>query len=273
MITQYYSKIDIEAIIDRVRPYSVEYLYRYKTCGSGEIEKIFIEHKIRFPNPLNFNDPFDCKPKVIFKGTHKEKREFLISQAKIRNPYLKNKEIKKILVEGSALKKFRNVEYVNSLFDNYKKLFGLYCLSEISDDLLMWSHYADAHRGFCLQFKSDNPDTIFGKAYKITYQEEYPVVNLLELDNFKSCFDIFATKSNHWEYEKEWRIIKTPQEGGAIWYKFDPELLTGIIFGARMKEIDKNKIKKLSEKYPSPISFYQSALNQMEYGLDINLIR
>ena len=30
--------------------------------------------------------------------------------------------------------------------------FGIVCFSDINDSILMWSHYADSHTGFCLGF-------------------------------------------------------------------------------------------------------------------------
>jgi hypothetical protein len=29
---------------------------------------------------------------------------------------------------------------------------GIYCVSTNYDDVLMWSHYADSHKGICLEF-------------------------------------------------------------------------------------------------------------------------
>lgn len=34
---------------------------------------------------------------------------------------------------------------------------GIACFSAKVDDLLMWSHYADGHRGFCLEFEGSYP--------------------------------------------------------------------------------------------------------------------
>ena len=31
---------------------------------------------------------------------------------------------------------------------------GITCLSEVKDDLLMWSHYGGKYKGFCLEFDS-----------------------------------------------------------------------------------------------------------------------
>ena len=33
-----------------------------------------------------------------------------------------------------------------------RKSFGIACFSETYDSLLMWSHYADYHRGICLEY-------------------------------------------------------------------------------------------------------------------------
>ncbi len=262
---------DIDKLIQRVRPFNIEFLYRYRTIDSLEIDNIFKKQKIFMPNPVSFNDPFDCKPKIGFNGIYKQKKKFLIDLFKANNPALTKKEIKRLMREKSIIRKFNRQEVINKMFNDYQKLFGIYCLSEIPDNLLMWSHYSDKHRGFCLQFKSDDPESFFGKAFKIKYQSHYPYVNLRKIYYIKSFFDTFTTKSTNWEYEQEWRIIKTPYDGGPGWYSFEPELLTGIIIGARATNSCKKKIESLVREYPTKIELYEAKLNEREYKIDIGI--
>lgn len=35
--------------------------------------------------------------------------------------------------------------------------YGILCLAEAPDNLLMWAHYADCHRGFVVQFDDTHP--------------------------------------------------------------------------------------------------------------------
>lgn len=50
-----------------------------------------------------------------------------------------------------------NNEYLQSISLNYTKAF---CLAENPYNYLMWSHYADAHKGFCLEFTDYTDDEL-----------------------------------------------------------------------------------------------------------------
>ncbi len=56
-----------------------------------------------------------------------------------------------------------------------------------------------------------------------------------------------TTKSSHWKYEEEWRVLKHIEEGdsredkGTI-YKFKKGLITGIILGCEMSDSNKSRI-------------------------------
>jgi len=97
--------------------------------------------------------------------------------------------------------------------------FGVFSMCEENNNHLMWSHYADKHQGFCLEFEQIN-NNILGnpKVTKaIKYTNKYPI---LTTKNFRTKtnnegklekFDIqnfpAYTKSYTWRLEKEWRIL------------------------------------------------------------------
>ncbi|MBK6787723.1 MAG: DUF2971 domain-containing protein [Betaproteobacteria bacterium] len=54
-----------------------------------------------------------------------------------------------------------------------RRRYRMLCFSAHNDILLMWSHYADAHRGICLIF--DAKDPVIGMARKVNYPDAYPV--------------------------------------------------------------------------------------------------
>jgi hypothetical protein len=41
---------------------------------------------------------------------------------------------------------------------------GVACFSALPDDLLMWAHYADKHRGVCLKFVGNRFEPVIGEA-------------------------------------------------------------------------------------------------------------
>ena len=104
---------------------------------------------------------------------------------------------------------------------------------------------------------------------KIEYQEKYPEVNYLDIKNIHQYRKAFGIKSQHWSYEEERRIIKAEDHEGPGLYSFEPELMTGVILGARMDEDSKDKVLHWIEDYPTEITVYQAKLNEYEYKLDI----
>lgn len=48
----------------------------------------------------------------------------------------------------------------------------IYCLSEVNDSLLMWSHYSDSHKGFCLEFSDYTDDELISLKQKGIYPND-----------------------------------------------------------------------------------------------------
>ncbi|KNE87154.1 hypothetical protein PSTG_19467, partial [Puccinia striiformis f. sp. tritici PST-78] len=46
-------------------------------------------------------------------------------------------------------------ETSSKIFDALNKSIGIFCLSEKPDSELMWSHYADSHQGFVIEFETE----------------------------------------------------------------------------------------------------------------------
>ena len=131
----------------------------------------------------------------------------------------------------------------------------------------MWAHYSDSHRGFCLEFDSSKSGTIFWEAFRVVYQKKYPSVNFMDIE--KEYRKIVLTKSLHWKYEKEWRIIKNKQDGGPGYYPFNPELLKGVILGANIQKKDEELLTDHINRYPYKLIKYRAKLNSKKYKLDI----
>ncbi len=144
---------------------------------------------------------------------------------------------------------------------------GIYSLSRIRNDILMWSHYADSHKGFCIQFLDDPKDRFIARAQSVSYSEDYPIVNPITETDAIRLEKSLLTKAKHWEYEDEWRIID--HEKGHGIKKFSPHLLVGIIFGCRMNEGHKEMIRRWCENQKLAVSFYQAREAPRTYSLDI----
>ena len=84
---------------------------------------------------------------------------------------------------------------------------GLTCLSAKNDDSLMWGHYANGHRGLCLEF--DTSKEPFTHARPVTYSSTVPLfssIKVLEGNVDDIVEALILTKHSSWSYENEWRI-------------------------------------------------------------------
>ena len=79
----------------------------------------------------------------------------------------------------------------NSIDEQYR----VYCLGPDPKNLLMWSHYADSHRGICLEFSLSNK--IFCGALKCEYSATYPIMTLYD-DSDEALMLSLLAKSDVW---------------------------------------------------------------------------
>ena len=115
---------------------------------------------------------------------------------------------------------------------NEKNLYGICCFSENYKNILMWSHYADNHKGICIEVHVD----------KILCDQED--IDIIKIDYIKSIATIanpdvnvkslLSKKLTPWKYEKEIRLFSN---GKNVQKKIGK--ITKIILGPSIS--DKNK--------------------------------
>lgn len=102
---------------------------------------------------------------------------------------------------------------------------------------LMWSHYADSHRGCCIEFELGETDLWDDDDVK--YKDELPKCNCED-----DIINVLLTKSKHWEYENEVRFIKTIKERYSYYM---PIKIKKIFLGIKMNDKDKRLIRNIVE--------------------------
>ena len=151
----------------------------------------------------------------------------------------------------------------------------IFCVSETDGNLLMWSHYADNHRGAVVKFlpliEVASPLLI---AQPVRYTNQMPrlsysrLMNLAELREFV-LDQITLTKSSVWSYEKEWRIVASLRDKTQQYeiLSYAPEEVGAVYLGCRMADSDKAEIIDITRsKYPKA-QILQAEQNDKEYAL------
>ncbi|MEJ2671534.1 MAG: DUF2971 domain-containing protein [Deltaproteobacteria bacterium] len=260
-------------------------LYRYRSLESPEngskesreLERIFTSREIWMPKPSDFNDPFECQPKLILGLGRLGISSYLRKLENRRLSYTDETTRKRLLKEAKEKLYSDPHGVAKNSYEQFLHNTGLYCLSEKNDDILMWSHYASGHRGLCLEFDPAIDAQfanryLFGSSLQVIYSEERPVFNVAHIGKPREYQKALLTKSIHWRYEKEWRIIKTSLEGGPGPKPFHSRSMTGIIFGAIISPENKQKIINWIRRYPTKLSLYQAKINKVKFKLDIEPI-
>jgi hypothetical protein len=251
-----------------------QYLYKYgrihRQCKERS-EKLFAMPHIWFSSPAELNDPFECRPWINGEGTRDQVVDFLVRMFKKNFPHWSEQaviaEAATAYLEGRQLQPEVWEGFRQELVATLDQSIGIYCLSAVCDELLMWSHYADEHRGYCLMFEGADATPFFGNAQQVVYSSELPAINVFSDAQYEQATKALLTKYCGWSYEKEWRIVDHDQGSGARSYP--SELLVGVIFGARMPACDRSMIRGWLRGRPTPVKFYEAVQSERHYRVEI----
>lgn len=255
---------------------NIKYLYKYRSLYGIQKEyakKTITDNEIYFPAPIEFNDPFDCRPNFSFIGSHLEKKEFFKKVCTSMAPKLE--KIQQNILVNNFLKNWEKnypslVKKLNQATEDLLNTTGVCCMSEDPENILMWSHYSNGHKGICLIFKLESRIPFFREIHPVYYQSNYPNINFVTDDENTMLKFSILTKSNHWSYEKEWRIIK-PKEGRKI-ITFPEEILVGVILGCKILEEDKKQVIEWSRSRKYPPKIYTAEQKKDSFGVEIREI-
>jgi DUF2971 family protein len=254
-------------------------LYKYRDFSSRTLNML-ANNEIYFAFSDSFNDPFDCRARkeFEFKGDEDFIQKWTPLEASQQNISIEEAYIfVKKITESEELKE----NYIKQKSELFQKLvlqsFGICSFSEVPDNILMWSHYSDSHKGLCAIFNR-SPDNNLAYARPIEYPEddEFPYINYWLGPNPNSSqldeiIKIIVTKSKHWNYEKEWRLVDRPDDindkyrGHLITYS--DELLDEVIFGSRIDSKSKMTIRDTLAK--KSINYYEARPVKNKFRVEI----
>lgn len=221
---------------------------------------IIAGNRIFYPLPESFNDPFDTQ--CSFKKNT------------VITPSSDAKKIAKAFPDDEGIMAYELKDVSSNIenFHNCLKSFGIVSLAESAADILMWSHYADDHKGICIELERHENNALgnVDVTRKVVYTKNYPSLSskslLSDADISSSLQRVLYTKSEHWAYENEWRTFKP--SGGKVYPL--PGKIKSITFGVRASNMDIEIVRKLIKG--SDIKLYQAQLKQGEFGIKFSKI-
>lgn len=251
------------------------YIYKYYPITT-KLVKLFTHRAIWFGSLKSFNDPFEAEFQMNLKNTAHKDFAF-----KFYKDYLKlNDEDLEIKLSWFDQDKSEFYEDLRKSYRNFlSKGYGISCFSSSCSNVLLWSHYADAHEGICIVFNKKKLIDYYRKKDVWVVQKEKlykkePFIVNAHFNGKKLLFDnvtdIMGTKSNLWAYEDEIRFIKKLHSKNSFRYiDFHPDYLEAVIFGNRTKLDDKRMLYALIRSS----AFRKITFLQAQKDLTTNSIR
>lgn len=252
--------------------------YKYRSINGDEgkwAERTVLHNEIYFSPASSFNDPFDLRPAFSLQSTPDRQREDFLRMSRKFEPHLTEDErvaeADRVMATSMSAVDIGGttavIQFIHSQFMSTNV--GVFCVSTKPDDILMWSHYADSHRGICIEF--DGMLSLMAHAQKVQYSRDRVPINPYEDSQEAMMRKALLSKSEQWSYECEWRLIR--YQGGPGVVQFRPANLTGIIIGALASTSTVDTVMTWARQRSIPVSLYQSSVSPKKFELQLASMR
>ncbi|CAD5278865.1 MULTISPECIES: DUF2971 domain-containing protein [unclassified Imperialibacter] len=165
--------------------------------------------------------------------------------------------------------------FVDNWYHIQRNQYGISCFSSTPNEPLMWSHYADKHKGICLIYDKEEllsclKDSFLKFEYCPVNYKKRPILELFEDKGevlFKSSDPVLISKDSKWKYEKEIRFLaklenKSNFKGRT--FTIYHSALKGIIYGANINSDDIDSISLILRNDPLYINV-KEYLSEIDY--------
>ena len=260
--------------------------------GRDWVRQTLFEGKIRFAKVSELNDPFEGRPYLVPRHADPVAQAKEIYASALRDAYAEGKTgeaaIQQARFETAVVMSPAITQEVRQrkLIEVIEESFWVYCACATRNPILMWSHYADGHRGLALHFDPRLPPFdryLFNVDYDRKEYPEYPFPSGdVDMATSEEARALLYTKAFGWRYEEEFRSIRVVEPGpgrdmGLTWdgqFATLPErALIGVTLGAAMPPSVASELsREIAEARPT-LEIWQASVMHREYGLDFHRVR
>lgn len=235
-------------------------LYKYLPCNEYTF-KALATKGLWCHHPKEMNDPLECLADLDRVVNSHEIEHF-----KALASVSKTKEMRRLSTASHS--KINEI-----LMQSRRKNIELYAFCSLStkcDDVLMWAHYANSHKGIVIGVELD-ADYLGVHLQEVKYVDELPewdILNYLKyMEGDDSHLEMFirdlSVKSIHWKKESEYRIWRN----GPGYFRFKAEQVKEIYFGVNCDLETKAVVLELLNFLPDDFLMNDMEINKKTLGL------
>jgi hypothetical protein len=259
-------------------------IYKYVSSHSGL--HYLVNWRLRLSPASALNDPFEFELVVSerYENAFRAQLEVLYTQLDREADRTREERLAQWKRSEEAAPERQRASLAEAMTEAYKASLGVLCLTRTQRHLLMWSHYAEGHRGMLLEFDDENacfrrnvPGTEFqGRLIPVTYSDSRPPVTSGTADAIARCL---TSKALEWAYEQEVRMFLplsaadppvTVEANGTPLHLIDipPVALRSVTLGCLSN--DKEKVVQALRGTADHVIIRASSIDIREYRLHYN---
>lgn len=245
---------------------------------------IFEKRELWFSSPADFNDPFDCNLRLHVDDSTDDEWIAYIDLMMKESP--EDRASLEIVKKGKLWRS--SPEMTRGIGDSTQKLnyndSSVFCLAKTAESIPMFSYYADSHKGVAIEFSFSNRNVPCGLNYldtiassgadrsgvvfsDVLYPNEYPELNYHRLYGSDQLLkNIIFTKHYEWRHEREYRIFRRNIRASSV--VFDPEILTGVVFGCKAEDSEIELVRGWLAEWPTPVALSRSKVSSKSFTLE-----
>lgn len=259
-------------------------LFKYRAFNVNTLAMLS-QLEVFYADPKSFNDPFDCDLKLdrstdrsiqdiesiwysLMEGLSLKFRDRRWQELHHMSSYYGGNAYDGGV--GSRIFKDRLLDDIEGRLQEVLGSRGVLSLASRWNCPLMWSHYADEHRGVCIEY--DTKGHCCDRLGPVDYDSSR-TITLNDIAEWKLSFSevartkivdaYFFAKQSQWGYEKEWRDIS--HSDGQRDQPF--KKISAIYFGYRCPEAVKRAVIGILHHHGDSIGYFSIGTTRNGFGL------
>ncbi|GFZ80321.1 hypothetical protein GCM10011531_07930 [Aquaticitalea lipolytica] len=149
---------------------------------------------------------------------------------------------------------------------------GIYSLSKTYNNELLWAHYGNSHKGFCIEYDLELLTKNYKHNFSVIYNNKIPEIGIedIAIKSNDLIKKMFGYKYEKWIYEKEYRIITDDFGINNYYYQSVKSIYFGLNMSLNQKNELMNRLKGRGIKYFQMIQLPKTYKFEAEAIDDIN---
>ena len=245
-----------------------EILYKYRSFQNHYHLGALKERVLYFASPADFNDPFDSVVAPDLSGSAENHLRSAYATVNKAFPGVGRREQRRrarARVKAARSDPHFAEDFIPDYEQSVQQQFGVFCLAKHPNNILMWSHYGDHHRGFCIGFdvgklwlsvlrefklnmliKESGLESSAGviDLHKVRYNSDVPIFEWFKIKEREAWIrqyeELLVTKADLWAYEQEYRLVW--QRGVARKLTIPADAIVKVVYGCRSSEEDRQRL-------------------------------